>query len=681
MTDAALTPSSPTATIAAAESRVSLSQAIWMIRRCLAYVRPFGGRFFVKWCFYAISLLGPLLMPWPLKLLMDNVILNHPVTPATVAQYPGYIQWAIAMLQGLGPPQIALAVILTCVASVLLLGMFGGAYGVQRNVIGAGAGAVDAYDAVATRTTMSAGNDTASNSENEANIGASLASGLFGLVDYRWQLRLSQALNHYYRSQLFERIKSLPMVSLEDRRIGDLIFRVMYDTPMITALVFNLLLTPLSIFAFLVVLYVMLTSYGQAPEVVWLAVALLPVQFLVTAPFSAMLRRRSADARIAGAATTSTIDESMTNVYAVQSLGGWTRERARFAAASENSFRKSRSQVLAGLWVGAAAALAWTVLLLIMSFRIMGHVMDGQYTVGDFGVLGFYYAWMAGSSAYLSQMWIRAQDNVVGLRRVFALMDLPAESDLGSRVLPPVSKGVTFEGVSLVYPDGRRALDQVSLEARVGEITAFVGATGAGKTSLAYLVPRFHRPTSGRVLIDGVDVADVTLDSLRRQVAYVFQETHLFSMSVADNIRYGRSGASMEAVTAAARTAGADAFIRDLPEGYDTDLGARGAKLSVGQRQRIAIARALIMDAPILILDEPTSALDPETERYLVEALHIAARRRCVIVIAHRLSTIAHADKVAVLENGRLREAGAPSELLARSGSAYARFARLQAGD
>ena len=244
-----------------------------------------------------------------------------------------------------------------------------------------------------------------------------------------------------------------------------------------------------------------------------------------------------------------------------------------------------------------------------------------------------------------------------------------------------MKRGVTFENVSLVYPDGRRALDEVSLEAKVGEITAIVGPTGAGKTSLAYLAPRFHQATSGRVLIDGMDVAELTLESLRGQVAYVFQETQLFSMSVADNIRYGRPDAPAELVVKAATTAGAHDFIMALPQAYETQLGSRGAKLSVGQRQRLAIARGLILDAPILILDEPTSALDPETERHLVDALHEAARGRCVIVIAHRLSTIAHADKLVFLEGGRVREQGHPTELIARPGSAYGGFARLQAGE
>ena len=182
------------------------------------------------------------------------------------------------------------------------------------------------------------------------------------------------------------------------------------------------------------------------------------------------------------------------------------------------------------------------------------------------------------------------------------------------------------------------------MEAQVGEIIALVGPTGAGKTSLAYLIPGFQQSSSGNVFIDGVDVKQNSVPSLRKQVSYVFQETQLFSDSIADNIRYGNTGASLEEIKAAARTAGAHNFISALPEGYNTNLGTVTSKLSVGQKQRISIARGLLKESRILILDEPTSALDPETESYLIEALQVAAKKKLVLIIAHRLSTITHAD-------------------------------------
>ena len=257
-------------------------------------------------------------------------------------------------------------------------------------------------------------------------------------------------------------------------------------------------------------------------------------------------------------------------------------------------------------------------------------------------------------------------------------MDLPGEAYTGGVELERVAQGVEMHGVGFVYSDGRRALEGIDLSARVGEITALVGPTGAGKTSLAHLLPAYHAPSEGTLRIDGVDVGDISVRSLRRQVAYVFQETQLFSDSILDNIRYAKSDASPEEVERVARIAGAHDFIAALPEGYDTRLGTVTSKLSVGQKQRIAIARGLIKPASVLILDEPTSALDPETESYLVQALHEAAKDRLVVIIAHRLSTIANADKIVFLEDGKILEQGSHDSLMADAEGHYHRFVTLQ---
>jgi ABC-type multidrug transport system fused ATPase/permease subunit len=212
----------------------------------------------------------------------------------------------------------------------------------------------------------------------------------------------------------------------------------------------------------------------------------------------------------------------------------------------------------------------------------------------------------------------------------------------------------------------------------VGQITAFVGPAGAGKTTLAYLIPRFVEPDSGRVTIDGVDLAGVTMASLRSQVAFVFQETVLFDATIEENIKLSKPEATEAEIQHAARVAGADEFIRRLPQGYATPLGRAGGKLSVGQKQRLSIARALVRDAPILILDEPTSALDPKTEQQLVAALREASRDRIVIVIAHRLSTIREADQILFIDEGRSIERGTHAQLMTRPDGAYRHFVELQ---
>ncbi len=645
------------------EERITSSETLLLFRRALRYVAPFKLRFAVKAGLTILSLLPLLLLPWPVKILIDHVIEQIPLGEK-VASYPFFVRPFLERLQGLPPTVILLWTITAQALLLLVIGAFG-----FRDEERAG-----------TDASLSGGQDTATTTENEANAGFSPAGGLLGLFEFHWTLRLTQAFNHHYRSLLFERIQSLPMTAFDDERIGDAVYRVMYDTPSITNVCYRLLLTPVvSPLGILLTVGVLSLSFGDHPFLVWSALAFLPIALISTYPFAAALRRRGERSREAGAVTTSTVEEGMSNILAVQSLGGQQRERERFAGDSWTSFTRYRSFLLVGIGAFLAAAVPGLIMLTRAFFYVMNLAIEKQISLGDVALLFSYFILVLSYAADLGAFWIRVQGSAAGLHRVFFLMDLPAEQDpLGAHAFAPIREGIKVEDVCFAYDDGKSVLQGVSFAARVGQVTTLVGPAGAGKTTLVYLIPRFLSPQSGRVCIDGTDIAGVTRQSLRAQIAFVFQETVLFDGTIEDNIRFGKLDASETEVRRAAEVAGADEFIQMLPQGYQTRLGRAGSKLSVGQKQRLALARALVRDTPILILDEPTSALDPETEKRFLAMLREVSRTRLVLVVTHRLSTAAAADQILFLENGRIVEHGRPDELLSHPSGAYRRYFDLQ---
>ncbi|MBS0439232.1 MAG: lipid A export permease/ATP-binding protein MsbA [Proteobacteria bacterium] len=380
---------------------------------------------------------------------------------------------------------------------------------------------------------------------------------------------------------------------------------------------------------------------------------------------------------------TGMVDEVVNGQREVRIYGGREYEQGRFARVNESIRRlnlkiaSTNSMANAVVQFVAAFALALVIFLATRPGAILREMSPGTFMSLITAMLV-----MLPSLKRLTTVQSNMQRGVVAAQDIFAVLDTDEEHDAGKLRVERARGEIVLDGVSFAYPGANEsALRGIELHCPAGSVTALVGRSGSGKSTLASLIPRFHDPEAGQILLDGKPLADYALDNLRAQIAWVGQQVVIFDDTVARNIAYGAlGGASREAIVEAARAANALEFIDALPNGLDSRVGEGGALLSGGQRQRIAIARAILKDAPILILDEATSALDSESESLIQDALKRLLRQRTVIVIAHRLSTIEHADRIAVLDAGRIVETGTHAELLARGGQ-YALLHRMQFRD
>ncbi len=470
------------------------------------------------------------------------------------------------------------------------------------------------------------------------------------------------------REQMFRKFQRMPMAYFDKHQTGETMSYITNDVAAIQSALVNNLIEMVTEGSILIGSIAMMLVLDWKLSLLTLVV--IPLVGQAMKVFGRKLKKSGTLIQERIADITSLLQESISSIRVVKSFVRENYEIDRFCRQNELNFQATMQNVrLTSLLTPTVEFLAAVSVTFIVWFG--GYeVVNGILTTGELVAFLTYAVNLANPVKRLSRVYGSLQRAMAAVDRVFAVLDLPeAIHDKPEAVVMPPTKGhVEFRDVSFGYKKGVPALEHVSLEAKPGQMIAFVGPSGAGKSTIANLIPRFYDVTGGAILIDGKDIREVTVASLREQIGIVPQETVLFSTTVRENIRYGRLDATDEEVLAAAKAANADGFIRELPNGYDTQIGERGLNLSGGQRQRMSIARAILKNPRILILDEATSALDTESEKIVQSALDELMKGRTSFVIAHRLSTIFDADCIYVIDHGQVREKGTHEELLKLGG-------------
>ena len=509
---------------------------------------------------------------------------------------------------------------------------------------------------------------------------AVLALALDVTLTWVWSF-VGQRMVYDLAADVFGRLQRLSLRFHGHRTVGDSLSRLTGDTYCLYGVTSELLVAPAQHLLTLVLIGVV--AWSRDPGLTLLALAVAPVMAVSARFFGPRMKRRTKRSREAQSRLMSFVHQTLTAMPAVQAFGTESRNRHRYQDLADQSVATTmHGKVTSGSY-GMVNALITASGTAVVMFVAGQRVLAGKLTVGDLMLFLPYLRMMQGSIKGLLGIYGKLKSVEAKIDRVMEVLDaddeVPEAPDAKALPARPLGQGahVVIEAVTFGYEPDRPVLQDVTIEARPGQTIALVGPTGAGKTTVASLIPRFFDPWQGRVLFDGHDVRQLRLANLRQQIALVLQDPFLLPLSVAQNIAYGRPDAAEQEIINAAQAANADEFIEQLPDGYDTVIAERGATLSGGQKQRLAIARALLVDAPVLILDEPTSALDAQTESLLLQALERLMVGRTTFIIAHRLSTIRPADQIVVLDAGRVIENGTHQQLMDAKGH-YHQMHRLQ---